>query len=118
MPELNEKLIQRVEKKFENGENHFIARGVLASLALALTTDTEVRQNTLLDSYERSMRLLQEKNAEGAIYATRTDRGNGMQDGPDRLIITKRDGTDTGETLSSVSDGGIVVRMTTEQIDY
>lgn len=117
MPELSEKLIQRVEKKFENGENRFIARGALASLALALTTNTEVRDNTILDSYERSMRFLQDHDAEGAIYAVRSDRGNGLEDGPDKLVVTKRDGIETGEVLDP-RDGAVVVRMTTEQIDY
>ena len=116
MPELSEKIIDRVERKFNRGENHFAARGVMASIALALS-DPEVRQDTLLDSNERIVRFLQDRDAVGEVYALREDLGSGAQDSTDYVRVTSRNGMDTGVQRNDTT-GVVVIRMTTADIDY
>jgi hypothetical protein len=116
MPELSEKIISRVEKKFEKGENHFVARGVMASIALALS-DPGVRQDILLDSNERIVRFLQDRDAAGEVYALREDLGNGAQDSTDYVRVTSRNGVNTNVSRNETS-GEAVIRMTTADIDY
>lgn len=116
MPELSERIIKRVEQKFNGGENHFAARGVLASIALGLA-DAEVRQDTLLDSNERIVRFLQSRDAEGEVYALRADLGNGDQDSTDYVRVTNRNGVDTG-TVRGNTTGRVILRATTAEIDY
>ncbi|MDB5180070.1 MAG: hypothetical protein JWN12_702 [Candidatus Saccharibacteria bacterium] len=116
MPELSERIVSRVEQKFDRGENHFTARGILATIAIGLM-DPQPRQDILLDSNERIVRLLQERDAEGEVYALREDLGNGEQDTTDYVLVTNRNGIETGAERARMT-GRVILRATTAEIDY
>jgi len=117
MPELSERILNRVERKFNSGENHFAARGILASIALGLV-DTEVRHDTLLDTNERIVRFLRDHQAEGVVYAVRQDLGNGDQDSTDFVHVKVRDGIETGVGRSKSDNETVIIRADTAEIDY
>lgn len=87
------KIIDRVERKFDKGNNHFMARGIMAKVALAMTVpdDREIIQQT----NNRITDFLQSRNAEGIVYAVRQDLGNGLQDSTDYVGIYARNGERT-----------------------
>ena len=94
MFELSELIAARVERRFENGDNHFLVRSLLADLALLLSQD---RNEIIIDANERVIRLITDNKAEAVIYAIRGDHGNSDQDSADFLLITKREGIVTHE---------------------
>jgi len=118
MSDLGERIIDRAERKIHGGENHFAARGVLASIALALMVmdDTEVGQTILLDTNKAIVDSLRRSGAEGEVYALREDFGSGKQDSTDYVLVTKRDGVETGAERGRTS-GVVILRATTAEID-
>jgi len=115
MSDLGERIINRAEQKIQSGENHFAARGFLASIALALM-DAEVRQNTLLDTNKAIMKSVHDSGAEGQVYAHREDLGSGQEDSTDYVLVTKRNGVETGAERGQTS-GVVILRATTAEID-
>jgi len=116
MPELSERIVQRAERKFESGNDHFAARGILASIAILLS-EPQVRDAILLDSNKGIVRMLEEKGAEGEVYAVRQDLGNGEQDSTDYVRVTSRDGMATHVPRNREYGSEAVVRDSTSDID-
>ena len=93
--------MDRVERKFDSGNNHFAARGVMSSIALAMMA-SEGRE-VIHHTNERIVDFLQERNAEGVVYAILEDLGNGFQHSTDYVDIHMRNGEQTGLSLESIS---------------
>ncbi|MFZ2126252.1 MAG: hypothetical protein WAV04_01955 [Candidatus Microsaccharimonas sp.] len=117
MPDIGERIMTRVEHKFDKNENLFFARSLMARIALVFTPN---EGEIIADTNERIVRFLKDRHAEGVVYATREDLGNGKQDSTDFVMITSRDGQSTSidiavgkETLEKM-----VIRTSTEDVDY
>ena len=115
MHPLSARIVEHVERRFEHGDNHFIARGALASLALLIAQD---RNEIIIDANERIVRSLSHLGAEAVVYAIRGDQGNGYQDSTDFVHITSRWGDPTKaarkELMASLDDRYVVRASTTE----
>lgn len=90
MTEIIGKITARAERKFDAGKDHFIARGILASLAIG--KDDDIRQA----SNEAIVSMLEQRGAEGEVYAVRDDLSNGPEDSTDFVRVTSRRGVPTG----------------------
>lgn len=115
---MSDRIIRRVERKLDNGENSFAARGVMASLALALSSLDE--KAIISQTNQRIVELMESRKAEGAVYAERIDLGNGEQDTTDYVFVAKRNDTKTGvPDFRSIGRAGgkIVVRERTSGFD-
>lgn len=97
-----QRIMDRVERKFDNGQNHFAARGALSSIALAFTASDGVE--AIHHANERIIEFLKDRNAEGVVYAVREDLGNGFQDSTDYVNIHMRNGEQTGRSLEELSN--------------
>ncbi len=81
--------LERFERKFEKGENHFVALSVRAAFLLLLRSDEfALRADINRDIIDSML----DHDATGAVYATRRDLGNGPQDSSDLVLITARQG--------------------------
>jgi len=117
-PTRSERIIERVERRFDSGENHFRARTVLADLALRGAQDAK---ELIEDSDERIIRSLSNAGAEAVIYYIVGDHGNGPQPTAEYVCVTKRDGVETLARMKPLSPGAgeaYVPVLTTNQIDY
>jgi hypothetical protein len=108
MSETISKIINRAEQKLHTGENHFPARGFLATIALALGNDTDRAA-----SNDAIILMLRRNQAEGEIYAIREDYGSGETDSIDYVRVTARQGLPT-ETQRHI--GNVVVRASTDEL--
>lgn len=118
MTTIGEQIMTRVERKFEKGENFFRARGVMARIALVFTSD---ELEVIADTNERTVRFLDDKGAEGYVFAFRDDLGNGYEDSTDFVLVTSRDGHPTVLPPAhehNINGHGIVIRASTDTIDY
>ena len=112
MADIGEKILARVERKFDRGANLFRARGAMASIALVFF---ENEREIIIDANAGIVELLKERNAEGEVYAVREDLGNGYQDSTDFVRVTSRDGVPT--YMLRTHNDGIVIRASTGNID-
>ena len=92
MSELSEKIAAHAEHRFDEGDNHFLVRNLMADFALLRAQD---RNKIILDANERIVSLLGSKEAEAVVYAIRGDYGSGGTDSPHFVLVTKRGGVDT-----------------------
>lgn len=90
MTEIIEKITARAERKFDAGKDHFIARSILASLAIGRNDDLRQASN------EAIVGMLAQRGAESEVYAVRDDLSNGPEDSTDFVRVTSRSGTSTG----------------------
>lgn len=92
------------ERRFLAGEDHFRAKSLLAQLGLAASTkEGEVTRA----AYANVMDMLVAHRAEGIIYATGHDVGNGFNEASsaDHLLVTARGGNPTGAAARSLFAG-------------
>lgn len=115
---MQDRILSRVEKKLDQGKNFFAARSIMSTLALAMTSSND--RAAIQEVNERIIKLLESKKAEGAVYATREDLGNGEEDTTDYVYVAKRDGVNTGAThifLEEQPGRTLVVRERTSGFD-
>lgn len=87
-----ERIVSRVERKFDKGNDLFVARGILSSAAIGFSNE---EFQIIGEANRRIVELLESKGAEGAVYAVREDYGNGDQDSTDYVLVASRDGRPT-----------------------
>ena len=117
-PTRSERIIERVERRFDSGENHFRARTVLADFALRGAQDAK---ELIEDSNERIIRSLSSAGAEAVIYTITGDNGHGGHASAAYVCVTKRDGVETLARMKPLLPGSgeaYVPILTTNQIDY
>lgn len=86
-------ILDRAEKKIDEGKNHFLARGLGAGAALTLLTrDKDERQSVITTTNEGIARLLAKRGAEGTVYAIQPDESQpGSETSTDFVVVTARD---------------------------
>ena len=117
MAEINEGVLKRVDRKFEAGRNHFIARGIMSTIAIERAAGSHAEVEDMRDETNQLIvRLLAQKGAEGEVYAVYQDISpDGYQTSPDTVRVISRDGKPTGVERSS-SPHGYAQRATTDDI--
>lgn len=112
MAGLTEKIVSRAERKFEKGDNHFIARSAMASLALFFTDSS---RDIIRSANERIIQVMEERGAEAAIYAVEMDLGNGYEHSGDVVLIAEREGVPTGQlpVEPTISGAVLIIREET-----
>ncbi|MDN5275989.1 MAG: hypothetical protein JWN33_638 [Candidatus Saccharibacteria bacterium] len=116
MADLSEKILGRVERKFNKGDNLFFARSLLARFALASSAGflAEKMDEKNDESNRQIARRLADMGANAVIYAHRTPNGIESSDSQDFVIITARGGIETKLQLPAT---GIVQRVNTSDIE-
>jgi hypothetical protein len=118
MPVNTEKILSRVERRYEAGKNHFNARSMLADLVLSLTTKTGREYEASRDDInQRIIGLLAAKGAVAEVYDVIQMAGaDGYQTTSDTVRIIARDGVPT-DAVRTQSRDGYRVRATNETSD-
>lgn len=111
--DMNERNLKRVERLFNRGKDTFMARGIMASIALGLSDDM---QSATIASNEGIMKLLDQKGAQAEVFAIRRDLGNGDEDSSDIVRVIARDGVATSAVRNAQGEQ-VVIRATTDEIN-
>ena len=113
---ISARIVEHVERRFERGDNHFIARSAMAGLALLAAQD---RNEIIIDANERIVRSLSHLGAEAVVYAIRGDHGSGFEDSTDFVQVTSRGGRPTKAQRKEIfasMDEQYVIRASTAEI--
>lgn len=119
MKTLQERIVERAEKKYDKGKNSFLAIGALNSVALELlysgTGNTDELRHEVRSKILRSLAA---KGAQADIYAIRDNYGSGRTDSMDHVRVASRGGTPTGEWYHRpLGTEDIIVRASTDSLE-
>ncbi len=91
-----EAMKSRIELWAELGGNNFSAHPLWRVTVLALSLEKDERMAVFRKADDAALRSLADKGIMAEVYASRTDDGNGVTDGRDRVLVYERHGVPTG----------------------
>lgn len=116
MKRLQERIVQRAERKFERGKNSFLAFGALQSIAFELAYDAS--NDARHQAREALLRALAARGARADIYALRDDYGSGETDSMDMVRVFEREGVPTNASYNRTSGTEtVIVRASTDSLE-